>query len=83
KGNATEQLVIPSSALLWDEFGNTSVYVRSEIDSFRRQRVETGRHSGNQIVITRGLEAGAEVVSVGAESLHGQEFKGQAPVDDD
>jgi multidrug efflux pump subunit AcrA (membrane-fusion protein) len=82
-GGAIEQVVIPRNAVLFDGLGNTWVYVRSDAETFRRQKIETGRLLSEEIVVTRGLAGGEDVVAVGAESLYGQEFKGMIPVDDD
>jgi len=82
-GSAVEQVVIPRSAVLFDGLGNTWVYVRGEAEAFRRQKIETGRLLSDEIVVTRGLMGGEDVVAVGAESLYGQEFKGVIPVGDD
>ena len=82
-GEPVEQVVIPRSAVLWDGLGTAWVYVRFNGESFRRQKIETGRLLADEIVVTRGLAGGEEVVAVGAESLYGQEFKGMIPKDDD
>lgn len=81
-GAVAEQVVIPRSAVLYDA-GTAWVYRRTGKDEFRRQRIETGRLLEHDIVVTRGLAGGEEVVSVGAESLYGEEFKGSVPMDDD
>jgi RND family efflux transporter MFP subunit len=80
-GSVAEQVVIPRSAVLYDA-GVAWVYVRNGED-FRRQRIETGRLLDRDIVVTRGLAGGEEVVSIGAESLYGEEFKTALPRDDD
>lgn len=80
--SAAEQVVIPRSALLYD-VGIAWVYLRSGREEFHRQRVETGRLLERDIIVTRGLAGGEEVVSVGAESLYGEEFKSPLPTDDD
>jgi RND family efflux transporter MFP subunit len=81
-GAAAEQVVVPRSAVLYDE-GASWVYLRIGNEEFRRQRIETGRLIDRDIVVTRGLAGGENVVSVGAESLHGEEFKSPVPTDDD
>jgi RND family efflux transporter MFP subunit len=82
-GRESEQVVIPESAVLWDGLSNAWVYVRVDAESFRRQRIETGHTLGTQIVVVRGLSGDEEVVTVGAESLYGQEFKGSIQEDKD
>jgi RND family efflux transporter MFP subunit len=81
-GAAAEQVVVPKSAVLYDA-GTAWVYLRAGDEEFRRQRIETGRLLDRAIVVTRGLAGGEEVVSVGAESLYGEEFKVLLPKDDD
>jgi len=82
-GSPVEQVVLPRSAVLWDGLGNAWVYVRADAGSFRRQKIETGRLLADEIVVTRGLDGDEAVVTMGAESLYGQEFKGLTPTDDD
>jgi len=82
-GRPTEQTLIPRSAVLWDGLGNAWVYVRRDAQTYSRQKVETGRVISDEIVVTRGLAGGEEVVALGAESLYGQEFKGSIQADDD
>ncbi len=81
-GAAAEHVVVPRSAVLYDA-GNAWVYLRTGDEEFRRQRIETGRLLDRDIVVTRGLAGGEDVVSVGAESLFGEEFKSPLATDDD
>jgi biotin carboxyl carrier protein len=81
-GAAAEQVVAPRSAVLYDA-GAAWVYLRTSDEEFRRQRIETGRLLASDIVVTRGLAGGEDVVSVGAESIYGEEFKSPLPTDDD
>lgn len=80
---ASDRLVVPFSAVLWDAQGGTWLYLRAGDDEFRRQRVELGRRIGDDVVIERGLSAKNEAVVTGAQSLYGEEFKSALPVDDD
>ncbi len=83
-GAAEERLMAPVAAILWDGWGGAWVYVQADKGGgFRRQRVEVGQVHGDKIVIERGLDLAARVVVVGAESLYGEEFKSQLPVEDD
>ncbi|WP_158010068.1 efflux RND transporter periplasmic adaptor subunit [Hymenobacter glacialis] len=77
-GNAagTAALTIPAAALLYDATGGQWVYVRTAPRQYTRQRVEVQRAVGDQIVISRGVKAGAEVVTDGAAELFGTEFGG-------
>ncbi len=72
----TEALTIPAAALLYDATGGQWVYVRTAPRQYTRQRVEVQRAVGDQIVISRGVKAGAEVVTDGAAELFGTEFGG-------
>ena len=72
----TPALTIPAAALLYDATGGQWVYVRTKPLQYTRQRVEVQRAVGDQIVISRGVKAGAEVVTDGAAELFGTEFGG-------
>ncbi|MBC6609201.1 efflux RND transporter periplasmic adaptor subunit [Hymenobacter sp. BT188] len=72
----TAALTIPAAALLYDASGGQWVYVRTKPLQYTRQRVEVQREVGDQIVISRGVQAGAEVVTDGAAELFGTEFGG-------
>ncbi|WP_133271099.1 efflux RND transporter periplasmic adaptor subunit [Hymenobacter radiodurans] len=73
---STPALTIPAAALLYDASGGQWVYVRTKPRQYTRQRVEVQRAVGDQIVISRGVKAGAEVVTDGAAELFGTEFGG-------
>ncbi len=72
----TAALTIPAAALLYDASGGQWVYVRTKPLQYTRQRVEVQRAVGNQVVVSRGVQAGAEVVTDGAAELFGTEFGG-------
>ncbi|MBG8556035.1 efflux RND transporter periplasmic adaptor subunit [Hymenobacter guriensis] len=72
----TRALTIPAAALLYDASGGQWVYVRTKPLQYTRQRVEVQRTVGDQVVISRGVPAGAEVVTDGAAELFGTEFGG-------
>jgi RND family efflux transporter MFP subunit len=72
----TPALTIPAAALLYDASGGQWVYVRTKPQQYTRLRVEVQRAIGDQIVISRGVQAGAEVVTDGAAELFGTEFGG-------
>ncbi|MBO9725489.1 MAG: efflux RND transporter periplasmic adaptor subunit [Novosphingobium sp.] len=69
-----EGLSVPSSAVLRDIYGGEWVYRRMAKDTFVRQRVEVASEVNGQALLARGLENGAEIVSVGAAELFGTEF---------
>ncbi|TGE14612.1 efflux RND transporter periplasmic adaptor subunit [Hymenobacter elongatus] len=73
---STPALTIPAAALLYDASGGQWVYVRTKPLQYTRLRVEVQRAVGDQIVISRGVKAGAEVVTDGAAELFGTEFGG-------
>ena len=72
----TPALTIPAAALLYDASGGQWVYVRTAPRQYTRQRVEVQRAVGEQVVISRGVKAGVEVVTDGAAELFGTEFGG-------
>ena len=82
-GKTIDRITVPRTAIVWDGMGNAWVYVRAGPESFRRQRIEVGKDHGKDVVVERGLEENQQVVTVGAESLYGEEFKGQIQLEDD
>ncbi|RYU79270.1 efflux RND transporter periplasmic adaptor subunit [Hymenobacter persicinus] len=72
----TRALTIPAAALLYDASGGQWVYVHTAPQQYTRHRVEVQRTVGDQVVISRGVKAGAEVVTDGAAELFGTEFGG-------
>jgi RND family efflux transporter MFP subunit len=84
-GKTTNRVVVPKSAVLWDGMGNAWVYLEKEKNLFRRQRIQIGPTTGEAVVVEHGLGEGESIVTVGAEALYGEEFKGQIQVleDDD
>lgn len=71
---ARESLVAPYSAIYQDMYGSSYVYERTADNVFVRRRVEVSDVVGTQAVLTRGIAAGAQVVSVGVAELAGTEF---------
>jgi RND family efflux transporter MFP subunit len=77
-----QALVVPWSAVVHDIHGGTWVYQAvsgagagsGTGTRFVRRRVEVDFVDGAQAVLSRGLEAGVEVVSTGATELFGLEF---------
>jgi RND family efflux transporter MFP subunit len=82
-GETGKRLVVPRSAVIWDGMGNATVYVQGEGDVFRRRRIRVGRSTGDLVVVEQGLTEGQPVVTVGAEALYGEQFKGQIQILDD
>lgn len=65
---------VPSSAILRDIYGGEWVYLRTGQDTFVRQRIEVASEKDGRALLSRGLRAGAEIVTVGAAELFGTEF---------
>lgn len=67
-------LVIPYSAIYYDIQGGTWVYEQIKDHTFVRRRVEVEQKTGDSVVVTRGIKAGAKVVTVAVPELYGTEF---------
>ena len=77
-------LLIPSSGVLYDGFGQASCYAtEADRTEFRRQRIELGSRHGDSVVVLRGLDADDFIVSIGAEQLAAEESKSELNVEDD
>ncbi len=71
--DGAEQLVIPYAALLYDPSGVTWVYVNVEPLVFVRQAIVVDSIQGDDVFLSEGPEAGANVVTLGATELFGSE----------
>lgn len=69
-----ENRVIPWSAILYDINGGSWVYVKVSSHVYSRRRVEVSHIVDDLVVLTRGVNAGDEVVTAGAVELFGTEF---------
>ncbi len=69
-----ELKVIPNGAILFDVFGGTWVYARSEAHGYVRRRVAIKFVEGDEAFLSEGPEAGTEIVVAGAAELFGTEF---------
>ncbi|MDR2414324.1 MAG: efflux RND transporter periplasmic adaptor subunit, partial [Odoribacteraceae bacterium] len=58
-------LVVPLSALT-NEMGNFYVYVQVDEEEYRKQEVALGAGDGKKVQVTRGLQPGDRVVTLGA-----------------
>jgi hypothetical protein len=67
------QVVIPYAALLYDPSGQAWVYVNVGTLAFERQEITVDSIQGDQVVLSKGPEAGANVVTLGATELYGSE----------
>jgi membrane fusion protein, heavy metal efflux system len=73
-GSGESGLVIPESSVVYDIHGVAWVYEDIGKNTYVRRRIEISRHVAERVVVSRGLTAGARVVSVGAAELFGTEF---------
>lgn len=69
-----ESLVVPWSAVVHDVQGGTWVYENTGAQAYSRRRVEVSRVAGSEAVLTRGVKAGARIVTAGVAELFGTEF---------
>ena len=69
-----ESLVVPWSAVLYDMNGGSWVYVKIVPQVYSRHRVEVSHIVKDSAVLTRGVNAGDEVVTAGAAEIFGTEF---------
>ncbi|MBL0115699.1 MAG: efflux RND transporter periplasmic adaptor subunit [Sphingomonadales bacterium] len=67
-------LAVPAAAILSDIYGGEWVYVLTKPHVYERRRIEVARMSQGNALVTRGLDAGAKVVTAGAAELFGTEF---------
>ena len=67
------QVVIPYAALLYDPSGQAWVYVNVGTLAFERQAITVDSIQGDQVFLSEGPEAGANVVTLGATELYGSE----------
>ncbi|MBK8503576.1 MAG: efflux RND transporter periplasmic adaptor subunit [Saprospiraceae bacterium] len=77
-GNQDRGLLVPESALL-EDYGNYSVIVQLEGETFERRPVITGRRNGMQVEIKSGLNEGEVVVTKGAYQVKMASMSGQTP----
>lgn len=64
-----DALVIPASAILTGDDGATTVMVVGSDDHAHQTKIKTGIHSGDDVQILSGLQAGQRVVTAGAYGL--------------
>ena len=68
-----DQVVIPYAALLYDSSGQAWVYVNVGPLAYERQEITVDSIDGDKVFLSKGPEAGAEVVTMGATELFGSE----------
>jgi RND family efflux transporter MFP subunit len=69
-------LIIPWSAIAYDMYGGTWVYVKTAPHVFSRRRVEISRIMDDIVVIKRGIAENDRVVFTAVAELYGTEFGG-------
>lgn len=67
--NVKDALVVPSAAVLTADDGSTNVMVIGSDNHAHQTAVKTGIHSGDDVQILSGLQAGQKVVTTGAYGL--------------
>lgn len=67
-------LVVPTAAVLYDMNGGAWIYEATGATVFARRRIEIRSQIGAKTLITRGIDAGKNVVTAGAAELFGTEF---------
>src|SRR6185436_4963081 len=71
---ASEQRVVPWSAVMHDIHGGTWVYENTAPLTYVRRRVQVKYVLGDKAVLESGPPSGAKIVTVGAVELFGAEF---------
>jgi multidrug efflux pump subunit AcrA (membrane-fusion protein) len=77
-GNATQNTVIPVSALL-EDYGSYSVMVQLSGESFERRPIKIGKRNGENVEILQGLHVGEVVVTTGAYQVKMASMSGSTP----
>jgi hypothetical protein len=74
KGKRAARKVIPYSAVLYDEQGDTWTFTSPQPLTFVRQQITVDYFQGDEALLLDGPPAGTTVVTVGAPELLGAEF---------
>lgn len=77
-GNATQNTMIPVSALL-EDYGSYSVMMQLSGESFERRPVKIGKRNGENVEILQGLQVGEVVVTTGAYQVKMASMSGSTP----
>ena len=77
-GNATQNSMIPISALL-EDYGSYSVMVQLSGESFERRPIKIGKRNGENVEILQGLQVGEVVVTKGAYQVKMASMSGSTP----
>jgi RND family efflux transporter MFP subunit len=74
KKGVQNSLAVPWSAILYDFYGGTWVYVKTAAHTYSRNRVELSHVIAGTAILTRGVNEGDTVVVSGAAEIFGTEF---------
>jgi len=74
KGKSAARKVIPYSAVLYDEQGDTWTFMSPQPLTYVRQKISLDYIQGDKALLVDGPPAGTTVVTVGAPELLGAEF---------
>jgi RND family efflux transporter MFP subunit len=77
-GNATQNTMIPVSALL-EDYGSYSVIVQASGEGFERRPIKIGKRNGENVEILQGLQVGEVVVTAGAYQVKMASMSGSTP----
>jgi RND family efflux transporter MFP subunit len=78
RGNATQNTMIPVSALL-EDYGSYSVIVQVSGEGFERRPVKIGKRNGENVEILQGLQVGEVLVTTGAYQVKMASMSGSTP----
>jgi len=76
QSSTEEKFVIPFSALVYDLYGGSWIYLKVSQQTYSRRRVEISHNEGTRTILTKGIHTGDEVVVEGVAELYGIEFGG-------
>jgi cobalt-zinc-cadmium efflux system membrane fusion protein len=71
-----ESIEVPYSAIVYDMYGGTWLYIKAGAQIYVRQRVELDHITGDKAILNKGIKPGDEVVFKGSAELFGTEFGG-------
>lgn len=70
---AVSGTTIPYAAVIYDTEGNTWVYTNPEPLTYVRMSILVDRIDGDQAILSKGLDAGTTVVTLGVSEIYGAE----------
>ncbi|NOQ14868.1 MAG: hypothetical protein GQ583_10395 [Methyloprofundus sp.] len=83
KTGKTSGFIIPASAIVW-HLGQAYIYLQVDDEVFKRVKISRKKLlSSDSYFIQDSLQEGDILVSMGAQMLLSEEFRGQIPADDD